>query len=216
MICERFERTCEIVADTESPAPMHAEIQMHALACAECAELLALTERLREGRGAFAVPEPAPAYWRSFDRRLEARIGHRTAGPVAQMLQPAWRAWRSLALAASMLLVVALLALVSRRSAGPLSILPSRLVAEAPGEADLLDRLGKAEPERLQDALDRLVPGEDAPSLEDLANLVVPLSTPSEQDSGARPSGDSPYDLFLELADEERGRLLKEMRGEIG
>lgn len=207
MSCARLEWTCEIATDAAAAQEDRACVASHAGACAECADLLSAIARLESAGAVFAAPDPGARYWASFP----ARLGRRIDGGARYVPAP-WRTRLTLAFAASFLLLVVFLSIRSlgtrpgaTATGGGAQDTPSAL------ETELLETLGQAEPDTLREVLDGVLPAED-PTYEDLASAMASLN----DESGPNAPFDSPYDLFLDLPDDARGRLLKEIRGEIG
>lgn len=207
--CDRFESTCETLAGLSASGgegglsgDAEEAMRAHASGCAPCAGAVRAAEALRRSQDARDVPEPGPSYWESFSERLDARLRASDASLTAGATRRSRALGAALALAASAALI-----------AGALAVRHLRGVSlDPPPEAELLERLDRAPAEGVAEYLDEIAPPELAAAPEDLAEVEDLL----HDDGTAGSDDDSPYDLFLDLGDEDRDRLLKEMRGEIG
>ena len=212
MSCGRYESTCSAATEKDLTPEERVDLEAHATSCAECRGLLEIAGELKSAAGAFSASDPGPAYWVSFSQRLDSRLQGR-GGILTLPFTASWRPRFVLALTGFSLLLVSLVAIHRGVPRAPIMGEGSgNLLAAAQRETELLGRLERAEPARLQEALEGLYPADSPPPLEDLAMALSPLA----EESGRLTPEDSPYDLFLDLSERERGLLLKEMRGEIG
>jgi anti-sigma factor RsiW len=101
MSCSEFREQASAWLDDELTPEAARQMDLHRLACPDCA---ALAEELRRADAAFrAQPTPMPdeAYWSGFEQRLLAHLGHEGL-PIARRpaLRRAFRRWRLPAAAA--------------------------------------------------------------------------------------------------------------------
>jgi hypothetical protein len=210
--CVRFEATCEALAELTAGLAARGEtsgpsgeqqrtVREHAAACPACAGALRAAETLRRTE-AFDVPEPEPSYWPRFSERLAERIREAEGASRTPSRASTLRSRMALAVAASVVLAAGALAVREMR----------RTAAPTPSEAELLETIGNSPDDRVAESLDEVAPPEIDAVPEDLAEAESLLG----DDPGTLSEDDSPYDLFFDLGEEDRARLIKEMRGDIG
>jgi anti-sigma factor RsiW len=90
MDCRKTQAMLSAYHDRELPDADRGQVGAHLRACPDCTALLESMARID---AAAEVPEPGPEYWRSFDRRLEERIGREKTRPETAVVPPPTRGW---------------------------------------------------------------------------------------------------------------------------
>ncbi len=182
MRCASAAEAIGLLVSGEIDGETRAALEVHLRSCSSCAREAA---RLREAvdlLGVDEVPDPGPAYWASFGRRLRTRI------TLAERRRAAAR-WLPLAAAAATIVLLAGLAIRAYRPAPALPLartIPSHPAAGQAAEQDeridavlrraasategrremraILDEMVPGDPLEIDDAFDSLPPDEGQPT----------------------------------------------------
>jgi hypothetical protein len=90
MDCRKTQPMLSAYHDGELSGADRAQVESHLRICPDCTAFLESMARID---AAAEVPEPGPEYWRSFDRRLEERIGREETRPETAVAPPPTGGW---------------------------------------------------------------------------------------------------------------------------